>query len=169
MVAASPGEVDITLDGKTVTLRPTLEASMQISARFGGCLEAYHGLGKFDITTYIGVVAAALKKDPGEVQNMVFDAGMDSLNKPLQRFVSRLSNGGREPISVSAEVESRVRAAAIKFLAEMLEVSPETISGPENFSAVLQIADAVRPIVGAKVATATLPPPPAAADAEGNA
>lgn len=97
MVAASPGEVDITLDGKTVTLRPTLDASMQISARFEGCLQAFMGIQKFDINAYIGVIAAATGKDVKDVRHVVFETGMDSLNVPLLKYLRMLSNGGRDP------------------------------------------------------------------------
>ncbi len=82
------------------TLRYTLGASKKICAVFGGYVEAFSALGKFDPVAFDTIVAAGLGKERKEVEEQVFSAGYDSLLKPTQEFLAWLSNGGKAPTPI---------------------------------------------------------------------
>jgi hypothetical protein len=91
---AGIGEVDITLNGKPVTLRSSLKAAKLVNAG-GGFTEVLRKLAAFDQDYYTIVVAAGLDKKPLDVEADVFLTGLPSLNESLSLFVQHLANGGK--------------------------------------------------------------------------
>lgn len=92
------GDVQITLDGETRTLRPTLRAAKGISAQFGGFQKAFENIAALDLDAYIAVVSLGLdaKGDEAkEVPDLVWRTGMPNLTEPIARYLSNLANGGR--------------------------------------------------------------------------
>src|SRR5665213_2344985 len=92
------GEVDITLNGKPVTLRSTLKAAKLVNAS-GGFNPVLERLRDFDQRHYSIVVAAGLGKRPIDVENDVYQTGLPALHSPLSTFVQYLANGGK-PFSI---------------------------------------------------------------------
>jgi hypothetical protein len=94
MANAAIGEVDITLDGKEVTLQCSLPVAKRISAH-GGYKHVTNRLGQGDLDFYVMVVAAGLGKKENEVEVAVYKAGMPYLVTPLSTFIDYLCNGGK--------------------------------------------------------------------------
>lgn len=95
------GNVDIELDGETVTLRPTLKAAQTISRQAGGIVKAIEAIGKFDLDAMVGVIQLGLNlsnKDAANLAEKVWATGMAELSGPVINYLSILANGGR-PIS----------------------------------------------------------------------
>jgi hypothetical protein len=89
------------------TLKYSLGASKRINAFFGNFSEAFPRLMKFDIEAFSAVAAAGLGMERKDVEDAVFDAGYDTLLKPLMEYLAWLSAGGREPQPVTnAETDS---------------------------------------------------------------
>jgi hypothetical protein len=93
------GNVDIMLDGQTVTLRPTLRAAQTISKQSGGILSALQAVGKFDLEVMTSIIALGLNvTTPREINDLaekVWSTGMADLVEPVTRFLTILANGGR--------------------------------------------------------------------------
>lgn len=93
------GNVDITLDGEAVTLRPTLRAAQTISKQAGGILAAVQAVGRFDFDTVVSVVALGLNKttprDQQDIAEKVYETGLSDLVEPVTNFLAILANGGR--------------------------------------------------------------------------
>jgi hypothetical protein len=93
------GNVEITLVGEKVTLRPTLRAMQTISKGSGGIIGAINDVAKFDFETIVNVVAIGLNKTaPGDVKDIaerVYENGITDLIEPLTNFLVILANGGR--------------------------------------------------------------------------
>lgn len=87
-------EVEITLNGKTETLRCTLRAAKKVNVG-GGIVEVLRRLGAFDMDAYTAVIAAGLDKKMADVEDAVFATGMADLNEPVTEYVMLLANGGR--------------------------------------------------------------------------
>lgn len=87
-------EVEITLNGKTEVLKPTLDVAKKLAA-MGGLIPVLRKLDDYDINTYSAIVAAALGKTVKDVENSVFSAGMATLNAPLGNFVGMHFTGGK--------------------------------------------------------------------------
>lgn len=100
MADASIGEVDITLDGKTVTLRCSLAAAKRVNAS-GGLSHVAKRLSQGDLDYYILVVAAGMDKKPNDVESVVYKTGMLDLVEPLTVFIDYLANGGK-PVAPDA-------------------------------------------------------------------
>jgi hypothetical protein len=98
MAVSSLGEVDIKLGEDTHTLRCTVRAWEEINALFGSYTEAYRQLATLNSAAYISIVAAGLGKPPKEIKSAVYAAGMSDLVGPLTKYLTLLSNGGREPV-----------------------------------------------------------------------
>ena len=81
-------------------LRYSLGASKRINAFFGNFSESFPRLMKFDVEAFSAVVAAGLGKERKDVEEDVYEAGYDTLLKPLMEYMAWLSNGGREPAAV---------------------------------------------------------------------
>lgn len=97
-------EVEITLNGKTETLRCTLRAARKLNTG-GGFTDVYRKLAALDLDAYIAVVAVGLDKKPADVEEAVFATGMPDLVEPLSNYVTLLANGGR-PLKTTETDES---------------------------------------------------------------
>lgn len=89
------GNVEIDLDGEKVVLRPTLKAAQTISRLNGGILGAVEAVVKFDLETITSVVALGLGKEPKDVADRVFEAGIANLAPAVVRYLTIIANGGR--------------------------------------------------------------------------
>ena len=87
-------DVEITLDGKTETLRPSLKAAKRLSAA-GGFQNVVNRLQSGDIEYYFLVVAAALDKRNTEIEERVFRTGLPALDGGLVKFCNLCANGGK--------------------------------------------------------------------------
>lgn len=100
------GNVDITLDGETVTLRPTLRAAQTISKQSGGIMSAVQAVGRFDLEVMTSVIALGLNvTTPREISDLaekVWSTGMADLVEPVTRYLTILANGGR-PVESGGE------------------------------------------------------------------
>lgn len=90
-------DIELTLDGETVVLRPTLEAAITVDEQLGGFVEAFRQVGAFKLSAYVVIVAAGLGRRPNEVKTQVYNTGLASLAVPVTHYVTLLSNGGRQP------------------------------------------------------------------------
>jgi hypothetical protein len=88
------GEIEIQLNGKTETLRPSLEAAKKVNTGGGGFMNVLQKLAVMDQDYYSLVVAAGLGKRPAEV-DAVWRTGLPNLTESLALFVQSLANGGR--------------------------------------------------------------------------
>ncbi len=102
-MAANQGEVDIPYAGGVETLKCTLRAAKEVNAHFGDFSEAFRRVRNFDFAALVVVVAAGLGKKPEDVEQAVFNTGMDTLYQPVCEFVPLLSNGGRPPKPLNVE------------------------------------------------------------------
>lgn len=94
MADASIGEVEITLDGKSYTLRCSLAAAKRINAG-GGYFQVASRLDAMDLDYYAMVIAAGLDKKVPDVEERVYRTGLVSLNGPLGIYLTYLLNGGK--------------------------------------------------------------------------
>ena len=96
------GEVEIELDGKKYTLRPSLGAAKRINA-MGDFQSVINKILSYDLSYYINVVAAGLDKRPQtlmevggvSMEEAVYKTGMHALVTPLSLYVGYLANGGK--------------------------------------------------------------------------
>jgi hypothetical protein len=102
MTDSSIGEVEITLDGKSVTLRCGLAVAKRVNAYAGG--SGFQGitarLGMVDFDTYVALIAFALDKKPIDVEGAVYRTGILTLTADLTTFVTYLANGGKPVAAV---------------------------------------------------------------------
>lgn len=89
--------VEIQLNGKSETLKTSLRAARVINGMLGSYIDALERLRKFDLSAYVAIIAAALDKKPGDVEEAVFSTGLSDLIGPLSRYVDSLASGGRDP------------------------------------------------------------------------
>jgi hypothetical protein len=104
-MASNQGEVDIVLGDVTYTLQSTLGAAKRVNAHFGSMGEAYFRVSKMELEAYTGVIAKALAteaKDLEALEQAVWSAGLDALRVPLTKYITLLTNGGREPAPPTA-------------------------------------------------------------------
>ncbi len=93
------GNVNITLNGVEVTLRPSLKAAQTISRQSGGIVAAMQAVGKFDFDVIANVVALGLGKtrteEVQEVAEQVYSTGLTDLVPSVTVYLTNLANGGR--------------------------------------------------------------------------
>lgn len=104
---AGPGEVAVELvvndTGERVThvMKSTLRAARAVSSMGAGFLGVFEGIRSYNMTIYVGVIAAGLgrreQKQIEEVEAWVYRTGLAPLAPVLNRFVNYLMSGGREP------------------------------------------------------------------------
>jgi hypothetical protein len=108
------GEIEIELGGGRYVLRSSLGAHKAVNMAFGGFVAALRELQNFNSDAYVAVVAAGLGKKSNSflepeaekkitIEEAVYEAGLEYLNKPLSKFVGLLLNGGREPKDETSE------------------------------------------------------------------
>lgn len=94
-------DLEIQLNGKTVTLKWKLPVHKKITAEFGGMLPAYRGIQEFDLDTYSKLIAIATERvlpdALDEVQEDVFVTGMEALKDDLAKYLHRQVSGGKDP------------------------------------------------------------------------
>src|SRR5688572_6011433 len=99
MTTLGAGNVDLVLDGETVTLKPNLRAAQVLSKQSGGILAALQAVARFDIEVISSTIALGLgKTSPKEITEIgekVYETGLVDLVEPVSRFLSNLANGGR--------------------------------------------------------------------------
>ena len=98
------GNIDIELDGETVTLRPNLKARQK-----GGIMAAVDAVGKFDFDTMVNVIVLGLGVDGKEARDIpekVYSTGMADLVAPVINYLTILANGGR-PVSETTDDDDK--------------------------------------------------------------
>lgn len=99
------GDVQIELDGKLVTLRPTWEACQRISKIGGGLNAVAQRISMLDMDTICEVISIGLNLNPvlsKKLPKAIFDVGLINLAGPCIDFVHIIGNGGR-PITEDEE------------------------------------------------------------------
>lgn len=89
------GNVDLELDGETVTLRPTLKAAQTLSRRTDGLIGAIERVSRFDLDTVVAVVALGIDKPEKDVAERVWRTGVNEIAPHAIKFLGILANGGR--------------------------------------------------------------------------
>ena len=94
-------EVEITLNGKTETLRPSLGAAKKVNS-LGGFMHVHSRLQAYDLDVFTLVVAAGLEKKASEIESAVYKTGLPNLLGDVSTFVNILANGGK-PLIVNED------------------------------------------------------------------
>jgi hypothetical protein len=99
-------KIKLQKNGKTeeheeIELKSTLRAAQNISAQFGGFANAVSRLTSFELEAATIIIrhGAGWKNDDKKVEELperVWVTGLSNLVAPLIRFVTILSNGGKE-------------------------------------------------------------------------
>jgi hypothetical protein len=97
------GDVEIKLNGKVETLRPSLGAAKRVNAS-GGFANVVNRIQAADLEFYILVVAAGLGKKNADVEEAVYRTGLPALGVDVIKFVNILANGGK-PFEPEAPTE----------------------------------------------------------------
>lgn len=97
-------EVEITLNGKAETLRPSLGAAKRVNA-MGGFMNVHSRLQAYDLDVFTQVIAAGLEKKPSDVESAVYKTGLTNLLGDVSTFVNLLANGGK-PFVVNSDEDS---------------------------------------------------------------
>lgn len=90
--------IEITLNGKAETLRPSLGAAKKVNA-MGGFMHVHSRLQAYDFDVFVMVTSAGLEKKASDVEAAVYKTGLPNLLADLTSFVNLLANGGK-PITV---------------------------------------------------------------------
>lgn len=105
------GNVEITLDGETAILRPTLKAAQTLSRRSGGFMELVQEVTKFDLDAITAVVALGLDRQQKDIAEAVWRTGVAEISGPVVEYIGILANGGRRiDESAGGEGEADPRA-----------------------------------------------------------
>ncbi|WP_430436865.1 hypothetical protein [Oceanibaculum nanhaiense] len=95
---ATLGEVEIELDGETVTLKPTYGATTRIEKRFGGWQGAVQAAAAVNTETLAFIVQQGLglkDSDYPRLREAVWRSGAMDLTGPVIRYLRILANGGK--------------------------------------------------------------------------
>lgn len=87
-------EVEITLNGKSETLRPSLGAAKRVNA-LGGFMNVHSKLQAYDFDYFVAVIAAGLEKKSADIESAVYKTGLPNLLGDVSSFVNLLANGGK--------------------------------------------------------------------------
>lgn len=90
------GEVRISLDGKDLVLRSSLRAARAVSADQDGFVGALQRLARFDFDAFVSIIAVGIGKDASDIEDAVYEAGLETLVDPVSKYVGYLMRGGRE-------------------------------------------------------------------------
>lgn len=99
----SIGEVEITLNGKSETLRSSLDAAKRVNA-LGGFMHVHTKLQAYDFDYFVMVIAAGLGKKAPDIESAVYKTGLPKLLGDVSMFVNYLANGGK-PFAPVEETE----------------------------------------------------------------
>lgn len=89
------GNVEITLDGEAVALRPSLKAAQTLSRQADGLMGAIERITRFDVDTLTSVIALGLDRPVKDVGEAVWRTGVSELAPHAIRYLGILANGGR--------------------------------------------------------------------------
>jgi len=93
--------ITVEIGGKTLELKPTLRAARVANTVRGGFTAALRGIQDGDMNTIVMVISAGIgKTKPDEINDMeetLFNEGIDKFIGPSVQFIVRLMNGGRDP------------------------------------------------------------------------
>ena len=92
------GDVEITIEGKSRVLRPSLKACQRISRQSGGILDAIRRVGQYDFDEMVYVIGAGLDTDPDDMDALaesVWRSGLKEIAMPTIKFLTIIANGGR--------------------------------------------------------------------------
>jgi hypothetical protein len=95
-------EVEIQLNGKPETLRPSLGAAKRVNA-LGGFMHVHSRLQVYDFDVFVLVIAAGLERKPADIENAVYKSGLPNLLGDVSAFVNLLANGGKPVASVDED------------------------------------------------------------------
>lgn len=95
MPAINSGEVETPCG----VLRCTLAASKTCDVYFGNFVNANERLTRLEFDAHVKIVAMGLGKEPAEVEESVFAAGVLTLQAPLREYLDLLANGGRKYVA----------------------------------------------------------------------
>lgn len=105
------GNVDITLDGEAVTLKPTLKAAQTLSRQTDGLMGAIERVTRFDLDTITSVVALGSGREVKDVADAVWRTGVSDLAPAAIKFLGILANGGRPADGSGGEEDADPRTA----------------------------------------------------------
>ena len=110
-VRVGDGEVQIEIDGKQYTLRPSYYAAKTISSRYGGIMGALQRVGSVDVDVIVDVICIGVgytqnKRAPDDFKEKIWQAGFtDATARLIERCASylRLLSGGGRPLQESSD------------------------------------------------------------------
>ena len=89
------GQVDVELDGETLTLKPTLKALMKIESHFGGMRAAIERCGDLSLDGLSVIIAAGAGLSPREtkdVKDKIFAEGITNVLPSATEYLLLLLN-----------------------------------------------------------------------------
>lgn len=96
-------DIKIPYGVSTASLRCTLGAAIKVCDYFGDFVEANKKIASLNLNAFAVVVGAALDKEPKEVREPLYQAGLLTIHDDVTKFLNRLANGGRDPGVKGAE------------------------------------------------------------------
>jgi hypothetical protein len=109
MTSIGAGNVELTLDGQTVTLRPTLRAAQTLSKQSGGLMSAVQAVARLELEVITSVIAMGLNiTTPREINDLaekVWSTGVVDLVEPVTKYLTILANGGRSVEAIGGSGE----------------------------------------------------------------
>lgn len=95
------GDVVVTLDGETVTLRPSLKACTTLSRAQGGITGLVQKCLNYEFDTILSIIVAGLGMvgtGSKDLPERVYKTGLTELAAPCIRYLHIVANGGRYPL-----------------------------------------------------------------------
>lgn len=96
-------EIEITLDGETLVLRPTLRAAKRVNEALGGFVGALRQLQNADLGAIALIIAAGTGKQSSNererIEEKVYAAGVEKALPGTVKFVELLMRGGRDDVT----------------------------------------------------------------------
>lgn len=94
------GQVEVDCGDQTYTLKPTVNAMLNINRRYGDFRTAIERVVRadFDAIAYVVQEGASLsKREAAAMQEHIFAAGIFNVAEPVADYLTILASGGREP------------------------------------------------------------------------
>ena len=99
------GDIEIELDGKPYTMRPTLKAALALSNVQGGISMMVQRCLNCELDAIVSVISHGLGATSKDLPELVYKTGMLNLNAQCIRFLHVISNGGRPPVEKEDDSE----------------------------------------------------------------
>lgn len=93
--------VDVTLDGETYTLKPSLKAATAICRQYGGYLGAMQAVAQSDLNAFLFLARQGISTktiNTNDLDEAVYGEGIPTLIEPFLKYLRILQNGGKEPV-----------------------------------------------------------------------